>query len=70
MPALGLKSYCLEGNADKGRHLVRTGLVSQVHCHHGGMHYSMQVDLVLAEPRVLHLNPSAAERDYLQLGRA
>ena len=36
-----------------------------VHYHHGGNHGIEQADMVLEEPRVLHLDPLAVERDYL-----
>jgi hypothetical protein len=38
-----------------------------VHCHHGGKHGSMQVDMVL-ELRILHLGPKAAKATVNQLG--
>ena len=34
-----------------------------VHYHHGGNHGSMQADMVLEEPRVLHLDLQEAEGD-------
>ena len=34
------------------------------HCH-GGKHGSMQADMMLEETRVLHLDPQAAEGDFL-----
>lgn len=37
------KLYHDQGNSDKGKHLVGAGL----HCHHGGKHGSMQIDMVL-----------------------
>ena len=36
-----------------------------VHYHRGGKHGSVQTDLVLEEPRVLHLPPQAAEGDWV-----
>ena len=43
-----------------------------VYYHHSGKHGSMQADMVLEEPRVLHLDPWAAEGDgrCSTLGRA
>ena len=38
--------------------------------YHGRKHGSMQADMVLEQPRVLHLNPKAARRDSSALGRA
>jgi len=35
---------------------------SIVHYHHGGKQGNRQADLVLEEPRVLHLDPKAARR--------
>jgi hypothetical protein len=40
---------------------------SSVHCHHGLKQGSMQADMVLGEPRVLHLDRKEARR---RLGRA
>jgi hypothetical protein len=34
--------------------------VSEVHYHHGGKHDSLQADMVLEDPGVLHLHPKAA----------
>jgi hypothetical protein len=36
-----------------------------VHYHHGEKHGGMQADMVLEEPRVLHLDPKEPERDSL-----
>jgi hypothetical protein len=36
-----------------------------VHCHHGGKHDIVQADLVLEEPRVLHLDLKEDKGDYL-----
>jgi hypothetical protein len=47
-------------------------LRDSVHYHHGGKHGSMQVDIVLEEPRVLRLDRKAARRRLSSsaLGRA
>ena len=34
-----------------------------VHYHQGGKHGGMQADMMQREPRVLHLDPQAAEGD-------
>ena len=41
-----------------------------VHYHHGGKHGSVQVDLLLEEPRVLHLDLQAVRRrlDFFHTG--
>jgi hypothetical protein len=39
-----------------------------VHCHHGGNHGIMEADLVLEEPRVLHLDLKAARRRLTSAG--
>ena len=36
-----------------------------VYYHHGGKHGSVQADMVLEEPRVLHLGPKIAEGDLV-----
>jgi hypothetical protein len=36
-----------------------------VHYHHNGKHGSIQADMVLEEPRVLHLDLKAARRRFL-----
>ena len=36
-----------------------------VHYHDGGKHDSMQADMVLEEPRVLHLDQQATEEDCM-----
>jgi len=42
------------------------GLRGSVHYHHGGKHGSVQADVVLEkELRALHLDPQAAEGDYV-----
>ena len=38
------------------------GFRGSVHCHHGGKHGSMQADMVLEEPRALHLDLKADRR--------
>jgi hypothetical protein len=39
-----------------------------VHYHHGEKHSCVQADLVLKEPRALHLDPKAARRLSFSLG--
>ena len=39
-----------------------------VHYHHGRKHGSVQADMVLEEPRVLHLDPKAARRALSSTG--
>ena len=60
------KSHCDHSNSYKGKHLTGAGLQFSdlVHCHHGGKHGGMQVDVVLEkELRVLHLGQQEAGRE-------
>ena len=40
-----------------------------VHYHHGGKHGSMHIDLVLEEPRVLHLDLKGRQKEILFYGQ-
>jgi hypothetical protein len=54
------------------QHSTGAGLEFQcsVCYHHGGKHGSMQADIMLEEPRALHLDPKATRRDsFLQAAR-
>jgi hypothetical protein len=54
-----------QGNSYKEKHFIGAALQfrGSVHYHHGRKHGRMQVDMVLEEMRVLHLDPQAAERE-------
>jgi hypothetical protein len=45
--------------------LIKELIRGSVHYHHGGKHGGLQAEMALEVPRVLHLDPHAAEGDYL-----
>jgi hypothetical protein len=52
----------------KEQHLIgASGFRGLVHYHHGGKHGSIQVNMVLEEQRILHLDPKAAARKRVYL---
>jgi len=64
---LGRVSIAVKRHHDQGNSIkdnVELGLAYQfrgsVHCHHGRKQGNVQADMVLEEPRVLHLNPKEA----------
>jgi hypothetical protein len=56
-----------KGNISLGLAYRFRGLV---HYHHGGKHGRVWADMVLEEPRVLHLDPKAARRLSFHTGRS
>ena len=57
-----VKRHCDQGNSYKEQHLIGAGLQFQRFNPLSWKHGSIQADMVLEEPRVLHLHLKAARR--------
>jgi hypothetical protein len=58
---IAVKRHHSQGHSYKGEQLTGAGLQVQRY-HHGRKHGSVQADVVLEEPKVLHLDLKAARR--------
>ena len=56
------KAFLTRGNISLG---LANSFRSRVHYSHGWSHGSLQADMVLEEPRVLHLDPKAARKTVI-----
>jgi hypothetical protein len=65
--SLSVKRHHNHDNSHKGKYLIEAVLQfrSLVHCHHGRKNGGTQADVVLQEPRVLHLDQQIARRKCL-----